>query len=391
MKLLAIFGFFALLGFGNSLSCQNDKDCSSVSVSRDYVMCEYQQCVCKTQNGFKGNASLEDPCVCDYTVYGGALGPYCKQCELPRKIEYDQMGIPRCLNKAECEIKLITKYNSMKSVVTEFWRAIATKRNFELEEFFTQDLQGRADPYTVKGVRNNPHLAVDEIIYDRLLNIRSLVITSLTVDPQINVVHSIINVEVLVAFIGYNTNVTVQVTWSFNEDGTKIAQYEYHAQNIDASVNVNFATAEGLTRSGLQNNPLVNISNPIGSATKLVKYQVCNVHARYCAANETLKQFGNFSDCLTFLDTLPVSGYSYGWRNTLSCRGIHQNLVPFNPSIHCEHLGKTSTACRDDVPRSRYYKDSFLPNFTPIVLYDINDYDPPEIPTKPAIECFAPQ
>lgn len=391
MKILIVCAFLSLV---HSLECDYDRDCNSVSLNPNYVDCVQGLCVCREANGFVGEATLESKCACPFSVYGGNGGPYCKQCDAPRTIEYDNQGVPRCLNKAECEDRLITRYNRMRNLVVGFWKAIADKRNFELEEFFTPDLKGRADPYTLKGVRNNPMLAVEELIYDRDLNFRSFVIQSLTIDPLSNVVQSIVNIEVLVAFIGYNTNVTLQVTWSFNQEATKIAQYEYHAQNLAATVDTTFATTEGLIRGNFNASSYaalgVNVSNPINSARNLVMNQICRVHSQYCAPNATLKQFSSFGTCMAFMRTLPHGHLNFAWRNTVNCRSIHQNLIPFNPATHCQHIGPSSTTCRDDVPRSLYYKDRFLPNFNPIVLLDVNDNAASEIIASPALDCKAP-
>ena len=36
-------------------------------------------------------------------------------------------------------------------------------------------------------------------------------------------------------------------------------------------------------------------------------------------------------------------------RNTLTCRMVHQNMVPVRPSVHCSHLGKTGGGyCTDN-------------------------------------------
>ena len=37
-------------------------------------------------------------------------------------------------------------------------------------------------------------------------------------------------------------------------------------------------------------------------------------------------------------------------RNTLLCRMVHQNMVPFRPSVHCPHIGPTGGGYCDDTP-----------------------------------------
>ena len=37
-------------------------------------------------------------------------------------------------------------------------------------------------------------------------------------------------------------------------------------------------------------------------------------------------------------------------RNTLLCRMVHQNMIPFRPEVHCPHIGKTGGGyCVDDL------------------------------------------
>ena len=41
------------------------------------------------------------------------------------------------------------------------------------------------------------------------------------------------------------------------------------------------------------------------------------------------------------------AAYELG-RNTLLCRMVHQNMVPFRPGVHCPHVGPTGGGYCDD-------------------------------------------
>ena len=61
--------------------------------------------------------------------------------------------------------------------------------------------------------------------------------------------------------------------------------------------------------------------------------------------------FSRFSQCtisylLSPLTTFPPSLLG---KNTLLCRMVHQNMVPFRPDVHCSHIGPSGGGyCSDD-------------------------------------------
>ncbi|KAL8761029.1 MAG: hypothetical protein Q9184_002818 [Pyrenodesmia sp. 2 TL-2023] len=47
-------------------------------------------------------------------------------------------------------------------------------------------------------------------------------------------------------------------------------------------------------------------------------------------------------------------------KNTLLCRMVHQNMVPFRPDVHCSHIGKTGGGyCNDD----KTYVETVMENY----------------------------
>lgn len=50
-------------------------------------------------------------------------------------------------------------------------------------------------------------------------------------------------------------------------------------------------------------------------------------------------------------------------RNTLLCRMIHQNMVPFRPAVHCPHIGKTGGGfCVDDQNYNKTVMEDYFVN-----------------------------
>lgn len=75
---------------------------------------------------------------------------------------------------------------------------------------------------------------------------------------------------------------------------------------------------------------------------------ICSIAQRNCQGPN--KQYDSPEDCKDFLtkDIRFGSAYELGM-NTLLCRMVHQNMVPFRPSLHCPHIGKTGGGyCNDD-------------------------------------------
>ena len=67
---------------------------------------------------------------------------------------------------------------------------------------------------------------------------------------------------------------------------------------------------------------------------------ICETHQAYC--NGTNQQYANYSACYDFLTTQVRFGEAYELgMNTILCRSIHENMVPYRPSVHCPHIGPT--------------------------------------------------
>ena len=82
--------------------------------------------------------------------------------------------------------------------------------------------------------------------------------------------------------------------------------------------------------------PLLNATTPtqaINVLTVVLAEEICETAQTYCNGINT--QYSNLTSCYEYLtqDVRFGEAYEYG-RNTLLCRMVHQNMVPFRPSVH---------------------------------------------------------
>lgn len=347
----------------NSLACQNSNQCNSVSDDRRYVDCVDGVCVCNSDRGFLGSATVTDKCSCPFKIYVGSRGFYCKQCDAPRRMYYDN-GIPYCADPSECEDKLITKRQRMENHLLSFWNKLTNKIAFDPSEFFVANLSGRPDPYYINGI-HDPKTAFEYLLYGGKLQYRQVVIQSLTIDTETNMVSNIVDIEVFVGYLnetfqvfppngpfipgtpGGNglANSTMHFTWSFDSNGDKIVSYEA----------VSRSTGGGFDPSG---------PNKL-SIQAAVRQQICATHGFKCTG--PLAQFSSFNDCYGFLSAIDHGSFYYAWKNSTICRSVHANLALTDPETHCAHLARDSTKCRD-TPYKDYYNQMYLPNTSPIVI-----------------------
>ncbi|RAK95706.1 uncharacterized protein BO80DRAFT_249267 [Aspergillus ibericus CBS 121593] len=115
-------------------------------------------------------------------------------------------------------------------------------------------------------------------------------------------------------------------------------------------------------------------SDPVGIQSRvadLFARTICQTHERHCLGAN--RQYPSEDACLEFLTQQIRFGQPYEMgRNTLLCREVHDNMVRYNPDVHCAHIGPTGgDYCVDDqtydgVVLERYFRDSWVPeNYAP--------------------------
>ncbi|PWY91302.1 hypothetical protein BO94DRAFT_488802, partial [Aspergillus sclerotioniger CBS 115572] len=98
---------------------------------------------------------------------------------------------------------------------------------------------------------------------------------------------------------------------------------------------------------------------------------ICQTHEKYCIGQN--RQYTSEDACYVFLTQQIRFGQPYEMgRNTLLCREVHDNMVRYNPDVHCTHIGPTGgDYCVDDqtyegVVLERYFRASWVPeNYAP--------------------------
>jgi hypothetical protein len=117
--------------------------------------------------------------------------------------------------------------------------------------------------------------------------------------------------------------------------------------------------------------PLLNATTPqqtIGILQQALSSGICNTHQTYCTGSN--QQYSNFTDCFSFLTKTIRFGAAYELgKNTLLCRMVHENMIPFRPEVHCPHIGPSGGGmCVDD---ATYAQKVLQPYFTnaPFIPY----------------------
>ena len=82
--------------------------------------------------------------------------------------------------------------------------------------------------------------------------------------------------------------------------------------------------------------PLLNVTSAAGAVqvlTSVLASEICGTAQTYC--NETNTQYTDMASCYAYLTQEVRFGEAYELgRNTLLCRSVHQNMVPYRPGVH---------------------------------------------------------
>ncbi len=135
--------------------------------------------------------------------------------------------------------------------------------------------------------------------------------------------------------------------------------------------------------------PQLNASTPAAAVDKLtagLAKSICTTAQTYCKG--TNQQYQSAGECYDHLTKKVRFGESYELgtppqtpkenlgtdslltgRDTLLCRSVHQNMVPFRPSVHCPHIGKTGGGyCTDDTTYTETVMRNYFTN-APYIPY----------------------
>ncbi|KAF2090034.1 hypothetical protein K490DRAFT_9861, partial [Saccharata proteae CBS 121410] len=130
-------------------------------------------------------------------------------------------------------------------------------------------------------------------------------------------------------------------TWiMFNEDGQiwqYDATYRYFEYLLDSQL------AEAAPKIGTN-----TTDQTVAYFTDILADGICTTAMSSCNGTNTI--YDSYDDCYEFLTKEVPFGTAYGLgMNTLLCRMVHENMVPFRPDVHCPHISREGGGmCVDD-------------------------------------------
>ena len=98
---------------------------------------------------------------------------------------------------------------------------------------------------------------------------------------------------------------------------------------------------------------------------------ICETAMTSCKGGN--KQFDSKAECVKFLTEEIRFGQAHELgMNTLMCRMVHQNMVPFRPDVHCPHIGRSGGGyCNDDRSYPEFMRKMFF-SHSPMVPYNLD-------------------
>lgn len=174
-----------------------------------------------------------------------------------------------------------------------------------------------------------------------------------------NVVAVAVIVDFTFPLFGVTSPVEIDVWLTFNSQ-KQISQYDATFRWLDWQ----FSWLLGVGEQVLGVNSSTEV---IADVTALLAKSICTTADMYCTGNNT--QYSGFEQCFNYLtQDIPFGSSFQLGMDTLLCRMVHQNMVPFRPDVHCSHIGPSGGAyCVNDlqyadVVTQRYFKNTpFVP------------------------------
>jgi hypothetical protein len=69
--------------------------------------------------------------------------------------------------------------------------------------------------------------------------------------------------------------------------------------------------------------------------------------------------YSDFSDCYTFMHSIPYGTWDRANSNTFVCRQLHTLLTPYRPAMHCPHAGKTGGGACVEFTYESFFDEEF--------------------------------
>ncbi|KAI9136444.1 hypothetical protein BKA69DRAFT_1129099 [Paraphysoderma sedebokerense] len=138
-----------------------------------------------------------------------------------------------------------------------------------------------------------------------------------------NVAASQVDIEFTYWATNRTINVTQQGFWRFDE-ANHVSEYDLDLINVGAWL------AEGNRIAGTTD-PQANLLSRVNT--------ICRVAQRFCVGPN--QQYASMDECKSILLAKDPPDDDYMDRDTVACRIVHAQLVPFNATCHCPHIGPT--------------------------------------------------
>lgn len=321
--LFCLFLFFTDTVF--SYQCKPNGKCTDVSAHQKFVYCDAltNECVCRIEQGFVGNATPSSPCDCppELDVFQDNGLAYCTKLtngvayQLEKKMNdhiiATEMGIYNGLIHPQPQITLYNLINGLPDPYLNY---------------FTPDTKGRVSPVgtfyglalVVEYYGGATYTGATRIVTVGFNSVTAYNYTgTINVDLTFNVMNSN---QTAVARI---YNLTQSGFDRYTKEG-KIWSADKIIHNLDAAVKwvgtLNFSSVALHT-------------------------QICGVLISLSQCNSTRDPAGyyaNMSECIGFMATLaPGSlGDTLFDANTVACRYFHMVFTRVDPVTHCPHAGK---------------------------------------------------
>ena len=248
-------------------------------------------------------------------------------------------------------------------MTTNFWSNFIYPKNCAQSHainssLLAENVQGRIDiTRTFDGVELNT-----EYIFGLFCNLQTAASFNVLGTPinftytqflgQGNLVANTVLVYFNLSSIGLVSPITIQSYINFDSCG-RISQYDAAFKWMDWQFQT--VSAAGAALIGTTNTTAAQDAIASQLATN-----ICGVAQEYCTGE--LQQYDTLEACQSFLtEQIP---FGEAWQlgmNTLVCRDVHVNMVPYRPSVHCPHIGPSGGGyCTNDRSYATFVENSFF-------------------------------
>jgi hypothetical protein len=328
-----------------SLNCQAQWECQSVTDNYNYANCIQGTCQCLTNLGFGGNATTQNKCNCNspYTVYWASGQPYCISYSDGSQYKVD-------LAKSAYQKSVVqTIYTSLIWPTPQIlMQLFLAGQPSIVSVLFSETAKGRIDP---AGIFTD-HDGIFEYFYGfvfsglsmvKQINFKKLISEGNMVFMSVDIFfenHSPFDPNVITG----TSNLTQSGSFIFNEQGL-IQSTDLIIHNLGARPD-NFVVDRDPT--------FINFT-----CFLILSPQFGNCNATF----DPEGHYTSMQDCINFMssNSTPWGTWDnlYFGGNSVICRTFHSLLTIARPAVHCKHSGKTGGHVCIDHNYTTYFDQTF--------------------------------